>query len=112
MCKIKSNPSLRMMSNGEFAKYHDDRFSELPEWIIEKSKLVLLDAIRPEEREIIKKEIDDNGCVWCSQYHFGWGMSVRNLLREKVCKDDELPIQNWDDYYVTLIEYAVGKRIK
>jgi hypothetical protein len=52
-------------------------------------------------------------------FHFGTGMSVRNVLRE-VIKDDELPVvkynhyatpieaQNWDDWYAWVLEEAVA----
>lgn len=108
--KIKSNLPIRIMSDAEFAQYHDERFAELPDWIIEKSKEALLYNISQEDIDIIKNEIDKNGSTWCSPYHSWWGMKIRNLLRDKVCLDKELPIPNWDDYYVALIEYAVGKR--
>jgi len=110
MNKVQSNPPLRAMSDAEFAKYHDDRFAELPDWIIEKSKEALLYNISQEDVDQIRKEIDEVGVLWCTPYHSWWGMKIRNLLRDKVCRDSELPVQNWDDYYVTLVEYAVGKR--
>lgn len=52
--------------------------------------------------------------TWWAMHHFGMGMHVRNLLRE-VIKDDELPpveyddecsYQNWDDYYIPVLEEA------
>lgn len=110
MSKIQSNPPIRMLTDAEFARYHDERFAELPDWIIGKSKEALLYNISPEDIDIIKKEIDKNGSTWCSPYHSWWGMKIRNLLRDKVCLDSVLPSRNWDDVYVCLIEYAVGKR--
>lgn len=52
--------------------------------------------------------------LWWAVHHFGMGMTVRNLLRE-VIEDDELPpvpyddersYQNWDDYYIPVLEEA------
>lgn len=43
---------------------------------------------------------------WAVEYHFGWGMAVRNLLRD-VYADVELPTGNWDDYYIPAVEAAV-----
>lgn len=55
--------------------------------------------------------------------HHGWGTSIRNLLRDKEygagITDDQLPPapyeggehhSNWDDYYVSVVEAAVGLR--
>ena len=57
----------------------------------------------------------DSDPDWLAEYHFGWGMSIRNLLRS-VIKDNELPPSvwdvnkgdhNWDDYYGAVVEVAV-----
>jgi hypothetical protein len=37
-------------------------------------------------------------------------MGVRNALRKYGLKDDLLPEGNWDDYYVPVVEVAVGVR--
>lgn len=42
--------------------------------------------------------------------HFQWGMGCRNALRTAGFKDDQLPQHNWDDYYVQVVEAAVGLR--
>lgn len=42
--------------------------------------------------------------------HFGWGMHVRNLLRQHGLTDDQVPSGNLDDYYVCLVEEATGMR--
>jgi hypothetical protein len=44
---------------------------------------------------------------WYVGYHFGWGMSVRNLLREKGFGEEYFKIHNLDDIYVALIEEAL-----
>jgi hypothetical protein len=47
---------------------------------------------------------------WYIPHHFGWGMYMRNLLREHGLLDSMLPegSNTWDDYYVELIEIALG----
>ena len=45
---------------------------------------------------------------WYVSYHFGWGMAVRNLLREKGFGEDYFHIHNLDDIYVPLVEEAFG----
>ena len=37
-------------------------------------------------------------------------MQIRNELREAGFKDERLPDGNWDDYYASVVEIAVGKR--
>ena len=54
----------------------------------------------------IRAAIDKDPEGWLTEYHFGWGMSIRNLLRD-VYQDCELPTGNWDDYYGAAIEVAV-----
>jgi hypothetical protein len=65
-----------------------------------------------EIRALYKKDPDE----WIIQHHFFAGMQFRNLLRE-VIKDSALPpvdygdnqwYQNWDDYYVRVVEEAAG----
>jgi hypothetical protein len=45
---------------------------------------------------------------WYVSYHFGWGMAVRNLLREKGFGEEYFKIHNLDDIYVALIEEALA----
>jgi hypothetical protein len=45
---------------------------------------------------------------WYVGYHFGWGMAVRNLLREKGFGEEYFKIHNLDDIYVALVEEALG----
>lgn len=74
------------------------------------------DETPPEEREEIKAKY--GGMYIPTPFHFSTGMAVRNVLRE-VIKDDELPpvtydhydppvqAQNWDDYYVGVLNEAI-----
>lgn len=64
----------------------------------------LLDAVKAKVKEAYKKEPDD----WWVSYHFSWGMGVRNLLRQKGASEKELGIDNLDDYYIVLVEQALG----
>jgi hypothetical protein len=70
------------------------------------------DETSPEERERIRERYD--GFYVPTPFHFSTGMAIRNVLRE-VIKDDELPPveyaecfhNNWDDYYVAVLDEAV-----
>lgn len=89
---------------------------KLPDDLREKAVDHLRKELHPdtlqEVRDIYKAEGED----WYVRYHFFFGMEVRNLLRG-VIKDSALPpvdygdnqwYQNWDDYYVRVIEEAAG----
>jgi hypothetical protein len=45
---------------------------------------------------------------WFAAYHFHGGMWIRNKLRAAGFGEKELGIENLDDYYVGLIEIALG----
>ena len=93
------------MNDKEFEAFHEVRFNELPPELV----AICVDHIRQELPEStlqdIREQMADDPIHWCSPHHFGWGMSMRNLLRDVVA-DDELPSGNWDDYYVKIIEEA------
>ena len=55
----------------------------------------------------IKNAYRDSPKEWWVGYHFGWGMAVRNLLREKGFGESYFKIHNLDDIYVPLVEEAL-----
>jgi hypothetical protein len=106
---------MKMMSDDEFVKYHDERFAELPDWIIVKGSDTIREAISDMDKKLIRAAIADNPVHWIAPFHHGFGTAIRNLLRAAVCVDDELPAKNkkdknWDNYYTYLIEIAVEAR--
>lgn len=42
--------------------------------------------------------------------HSTFGMGLRNALRDTPIVELELPSQNWDDYYIEVLEIALGFR--
>ncbi len=44
---------------------------------------------------------------WFAEYHFGWGMNVRNAMRKAGYTEKWLGVENLDDVYVEAIEHAV-----
>lgn len=56
----------------------------------------------------IKKAYAADPDGWYVGYHFGWGMAVRNLLREKGFGEEYFKIHNLDDIYVALVVEALG----
>jgi hypothetical protein len=98
------------LSDSDFIIFHEERFAELSNDIIIKSENAIKEVLREKDIKEIQKAIEKSPIYWASQYHFNFGMKIRNLLRDKVCLDDALPSGNWDDYYAYLIECAVGMR--
>jgi hypothetical protein len=64
------------------------------------------EEVKEEIRELHQKE----GINWIGIGHMFWGMGIRNALREAGFVDDNLPDKNWDDYYIPVVECAVGIR--
>ena len=59
----------------------------------------------------------EKGCIMCNgsgicdemPLHHGWGTGIRNLLRQNGFSEKHLGVSNLDDYYVGLVEAAVGR---
>ncbi len=69
--------------------------------------IILRESLPQETQAKIKTAIQEDPQAWWAPYHFGWGMSIRNLLREKGLDEEELEVANLDDVYVGLVEEAV-----
>lgn len=91
-------------------KHHDEMIEGLSPEIKEKAIKHLKKIITLETAEQIKDDYLKDSDTWWAKEHFGWGMRIRNFLRDNVCLDIVLPSQNWDDYYIPLIEIACGLR--
>jgi len=62
-----------------------------------------LEDIAPELRQ--KIHADREG--WFAEYHFDWGMNVRNAMRKHGFTETWLGVKNLDDVYVEAIEHAI-----
>lgn len=90
--------------------YLEQKLMEIPKDVLEGTVQLLKKSV-PEKlknllKEIYKKDPDN----WMIPYHFGFGMSIRNVIREGGFPDKKLPDGNWDDYYVQVLEIAIGVR--
>ncbi len=63
----------------------------------------------PEEplSDILRRKIAAKPKDWCVGHHFGFGMSIRNLMRSNGFGEQELEVDNLDDYYVEVIRDAL-----
>lgn len=90
---------------GEFKFWE---FDDLSDYIKNKSVEFLKDNIDEETKEQIVKMYEKESEAFLSFDHWGFGMAIRNGLRENVCLDDDTPSGNWDDYYIELVKMACG----
>jgi hypothetical protein len=76
----------------------------------EEKKAPAIAMLRTELEEIaplIRADIAKDPDGWILPYHMMWGMSIRNLLRERGFGETYWPVSNLDDIYCQLIEEAV-----
>jgi hypothetical protein len=74
-----------------------------------KAVLYLLDHFPDETLRNVKNLMDQNGKNWWVEHHHGFGMGVRNLLREGGFDWDSIDM---DDLWVGLVERAVKKKFR
>lgn len=92
-------------------EYFDKKFAEIPKEVLIGCTKLILDEFPQDVKDEIKEMYEKDGeNRWAIPYHNSWGMGVRNLFREEGFLDKQLPDGNWDDYYVQVIEFALGLR--
>lgn len=91
--------------------FHKDRLAELPAGVLDTVVAAFQNHHNEKTLQEIRDRWESDPETWWALYHFGWGMSVRNFFRSYVV-DQELPSGNWDDYYIPVIEVAVGVRAR
>lgn len=82
-------------------------YAELPE----EKKIAAMQCINlalPENtKQQVREAIAADPENWVAPYHHGWGMAMRNLLREHGLGEDYFGIDNLDCIYTFLIEDAL-----
>ena len=95
----------------EKRKYLEEKIKELPVEIITNAieKITqVIQANNPELFNDLANEKNDFGYEWIDRTYFGFGVRVRNMLRDLVCNEDKLPEGNWAFYYAQLVEMSLG----
>ena len=72
-----------------------------------KASALLRAEIPASEQQQIRDSIAANPESWSTPYHFWWGMSIRNVLRDRGFGERDFAIRNLDNIYVKLVEEAV-----
>lgn len=83
---------------------------ECPIWIVSNSVSALKTILDENTINQIREAYNNDSENWYVGYHFGWGMKIRNFLRDNVCLDDQLPTGNFDDYYIQFVELVCELR--
>lgn len=92
-------------------EYFDQKLAEIPKDFLFGAVNFLKNDLSHDEKHIILERYKEKGLIdWIEGEHHGWGMSIRNALRTEGFTDDQLPDGNWDDYYIQVVEIAVGIR--
>ncbi len=95
----------------ELKAWHDKCWAELDPEIKIKAMAAIRVALNQQTKDNVKKLFWMDPLGWSISFHFGWGMAIRNKIRELTgVLDDQLPSGNWDDYYVAVVEAALGLR--
>jgi len=92
--------------------YLNERAKELPEDVVAPSIMLIRQNIDEETRCEVVENFEKYGGVWWTRpdFHYHFGVKVRNMLRDLVCNDDVLQTKNWDDYWQIVVEIALGLR--
>lgn len=91
--------------------YFNKKYDELDPSVKSKGKEIANRVIDEVSKGHIELQFKKHGRhMWIHEnfMHFGWGMWFRNQLRNNGLNDSLTPDGNWDDYYVSLIEDALG----
>lgn len=95
-------------------KMWDAKFHTIPKDVLATAVKIIQDNLSDAVKKEVTARFNKHGShfwIFPDMGHFGFGMGVRNLLRENGLKDNLLPDKNWDDYYVAVIEYALGLKL-
>ena len=95
-------------------------YNAMDENIRTKAVLILIPVVQEwsesEDWPLLVKAIEKRPDQWSyelmrdvpyASFHHGMGMGIRNYLRQNKLTDDLLPEQNWDDYYMPVLERAL-----
>jgi len=103
--KITGEVDLNLPENWQ--KYHADKVALLRPDLRNECVQFLKVHLKRESIDKIRQAIDNDPQEWWTEYHFGYGMYIRNFLRDNGFGEKDFNIDNLDDYCVGLVEEAV-----
>jgi len=112
--KAQEEAAARPMTDQDWAATNAARFAEIPKAVKWKAIRAIRKALPDDVRDALVRRIREEGTArWWLRFgggHFVWGMCARNVIREAGVTDDMFRTGNLDDYYVPIVEAAVGER--
>jgi hypothetical protein len=120
-CKINSGgiamgwreKEVHQWTPDDWEQFREHKLNELPREFRDDCVSYLAKALPLSFKVWCLKEYGRLGSDWFIGNHHGTGTEIRNMLRKAGFTDDKLPDtseQNWDDYYIPVLECAVGIR--
>ncbi len=101
----------------ESREYHDTKYNELTRDLVRKAVDIFNAELSIDDIIMMRDAYAVHGSEWIysaafEEYggHHGYGRIIRNMLRHGGFKDEMVPDNNLDDYYVPLLEAFVGLR--
>lgn len=94
----------------DWVTFHGDNLATLDAAKIDHAVRYLNDMLSTQTKQLVRKMAARDPQGWWTAHHFHWGMGVRNLLRKGGFGEEYFGIANLDDYYIGLVEMAVGVR--
>lgn len=91
-------------------EYFDAKLAEIPRDFLKDCVAFLRSEIPDYIQANIRTLYESEGSEWAIPFHHEWGRNIRNALRLAGFFDSRLPDKNWDDYYIQVVELAVGIR--
>jgi hypothetical protein len=98
------------MTSEHYREEHHRLLATIPEAARARAVDVLRDLFRtyPDaDVRVMRGVIAADPNEWVVPYHFGWGMGIRNHLRQHGCGEAALGVANLDDVYALLVEQAL-----
>jgi hypothetical protein len=92
----------------ELYDYHQQKFNSLEPELRQQMVDYIRDKITPADRAVIRQQIKAKPLLWWAGHHHFFGMSVRNSLRQQGFTDERVG-DNLDNYWVAIVEAAVGE---
>ena len=119
---MPNNEDLSYLEKDEWwREFKANKYNEMPESIRTQAILALLPVVKEWNTSpdfgLIEKAIERRPDQWMFElgkdveyysFHMSTGMGIRNYLRHQGLTDDLLPDQNWDDYYMPVLERALS----
>jgi hypothetical protein len=94
----------------DWKKLHEENVRKLDPAMRDRAAAYLRHKLSPAVIAEVRALIAADPQEWWVPYHFDWMMAIRNALREAGYGEQQLGIDNLDDYAVGLVELAVQEQ--